>query len=138
MTNPAAPQPARPPFSGTPVSQSELQAALLQLWDYVLGQTDQITRIEEQLMSDQDTLNQLAQAITTLDAKVNADDAALTASVANVQQEIAALQAAAGNNQPLDFTAANDALAALQNDIATNSADIASVAALVPPPAPSA
>lgn len=85
-------------------------------------------------MADQDVLNQVAAALAALDAKEQSDDASLVASVSAVQSEIASLEAAAGSGTPLDFTAVNAAVTALQNDAASNATDIASVAALVPAP----
>lgn len=116
-----------------PVTQGELVAALTALWDYVLGQTEIITRMGEIQMSDQDTLNAVAQGLADLNAKVTADDAALVAAQAALQAEIDALKNQPAGT-PLDFSGVNDALSALGVAIASNSSDIASVAAMVPAP----
>lgn len=125
-----------PARRGGPVTQGELIAALQHVWNYVLAQTDEITRIGEQIMSDQDTLNAVAQGLADLNAKVTADDAALVAAQAALQAEIDALKNQPAGT-PLDFSGVNSALAALQGAISSNSSDIASVAAMVPAPAPS-
>lgn len=85
-------------------------------------------------MSDQDTLNAVGTALAALAATVTSDDAGLTADVTAIQAEIAALQAAQGAGTPLDFTSVNAAVASLQTNVAANTADIATVAALVPAP----
>lgn len=120
------------------VTEAELKRRLQKLWDYVLGQTDQITLIGEQLVSDQDQLNALAQALNDLAAKEASDDSALNAAAAALQAEITALQNQPAGT-PLDFTGVNTALASVQSAAATNASDIAAVAAMVPaPPAPPA
>lgn len=93
-----------------------------------------IDKIGKILMSDQDTLNSVSQALADLSAKVSADDAALATSVSDVQAEIAALQNQPAGT-PLDFSGVNSALQTLQGNVDANTQAIASVAALVPAPA---
>jgi hypothetical protein len=91
----------------------------------MLAALHRIEQKVDQIMADQDILNQIAQQIET---DVTGENAAL----ATIQADIAALEAAAGQGQPLDFTAVNQSVA----DLGTALGSIQQVATSATPPAP--
>lgn len=84
-----------------------------------------LNKLEQRIMSDQDTINQIAANL----GDVQTELATITTSATNVEAELAKLIAAQGSGQPLDFSALQTAVANLKG-----SAD--NINTLLPDPGP--
>lgn len=134
------------PGYGQYVTQHELEAALENLWVYVLQLNGQVTILGEKQMAVQADVDALTAQVTTLDGQVNSLDAQLKAQDASVQASITAITAeitALQNANPsLDLSGLQDAVAQLATDEGTAGSDdtqlgtdVAAVAAIPPAPA---